>query len=200
VDDQTVLASARPRASLVVRQGTQVGTTFPLTGDVVIIGREEGAEVSIQDPEVSRQHARISWQAGRYVLEDLGSTNGTYLNGVQITSPQPLQPGDTVGMGQAVLVFEAQPEATLAQPVVAPVQPIPPPSQAAQPAEPKSGRSRCLLWGCGCLALLGLLVLIAAAMAMLFIPTQIEDLLNGILNSIGLELDLAMLYVTHLLA
>lgn len=211
--DQTVLASGRSSASLVVRQGAQVGTTFPLTGDVVIVGREEGVGVSIHDPEVSRRHARISWQAGRYVLEDMGSTNGTYLNGEQVTSPQPLQPGDTIGMGQTVLIFQVQAEAAPTQPEAAPIPilpearaqpelpPSPPPipptrrvgllpeARAAEPVAQEGGKSRCLLVGCSCLVLL-VLFLAVIAVAMMLLADQIQPIFEGL----GIPIRLALLY------
>lgn len=197
--DQTVLASGRSSASLVVRQGAQVGTTFPLTGDVVIVGREEGVGVSIHDPEVSRRHARISWQAGRYVLEDMGSTNGTYLNGEQVTSPQSLQPGDTIGMGQTVLIFQVQAEAAPTQPEAAPTQPelppspppipIPPEARAAEPVAQESGKNRCLLVGCSCLVLL-VLFLAVIAVAMMLLADQIQP----IFEDLGIPIRLAQLY------
>ncbi len=198
MDDQTVLASGTPGAKLVVHQGTQAGTTFPLIGDVVILGREEDVGISIHDPEVSRRHARISRQAGRYVLEDMNSTNGTYLNGVQITGPQPLHAGDRISMGQTVLVFQIEPETVAAQPTAAPVQPAPPPppAPAAAPVEQEKGRGRCLLWGCGCLILLGLLLaVLAGAIALLF-----AEELQPIFDELGIPIQLTMLYVTHLLA
>jgi hypothetical protein len=199
VDDQTVLAPGRPRANLVVRQGTQVGMTFSLTGDEVILGREEGIDISIRDPEVSRQHARISWQAGNYYIEDLGSTNGTFLNGAPVTGQQLLRSSDTIGMGQTLLVFQEQAGMIPTQPVASPERPAAP-SPPAEPAAQERGRSRCLLWGCGCLVVLGLLLVIAAVVGALIFPTEIEDFVNSILNRFGLELDLVMLYVPQLLA
>ncbi len=199
MDDQTVLAPGRPRANLVVRQGTQVGMTFSLTGDEIILGREEGIGISIRDPEVSRQHARISWQAGNYYIEDLGSTNGTFLNGAPVTSRQLLRSSDTIGMGQTLLVFQEQAGVIPTQPVAPPAQPAAPPP-AAEPAAPKRERSRCLLWGCGCLVVLGLLLLIAVVVGLLAFPNEVEGFFNSILNRFGLELDLVMLYVPQLLA
>lgn len=194
MEDQTILASTQPNASLVVRQGAQVDTVFPLASSTVALGREEGVGITIQDPEVSRQHARISQQAGGYILEDLGSTNGTYLNGVQITGPQPLRPGDTIGLGQTALVFQqADTKAMPAQPTARPAPP--PPSPAVELAE-QQGRSRCLLWGCGCLVLGGLLLVAVAVAAMLLFGEEIQP----IFDQMGIPIQLTMLYVTHLLA
>jgi hypothetical protein len=204
VDDKTILASGRPKASLVVRQGAQAGTTFPLTGEAVILGREEGVGITLHDPEASRQHARISWQAGNYVLEDLGSTNGTFLNGVQLTGQRPLRPGDSIGIGQTVLVFQAQAGVgpVPARPTVAAVQPVSasPPPPAAAPAASEGGGSRCLLWGCGCLILLILLLIVGvAAAAILLTPQQLQDI-QRFFDENGIPIQLTLLYVTHWLA
>jgi len=132
VDDQTVLAGSQPQASLVVSQGAQVGTTFSITGSEVILGREEGIGIAVPDPEVSRQHARVVWQGGYYYLEDLGSTNGTFLNGTPVTGAQILRAGDSIGIGQTLLVFQTQPGAIPAEAVAAPAAAYP--TQAPPPA------------------------------------------------------------------
>lgn len=184
MDDPTVLATDQPRASLVVRQGAQVGTTYHITSAEVILGREEGTDISVRDPEVSRRHVRLSWQSGNYFVEDLGSTNGTFLNGALVASPQPLRSGDTIGMGQTLLVFrtEAEPPAAHA-PVPADYSAPPPPPAAPMPAPPevqKSGTSQCLLWGCGCLLLLGLLFIVLAGVAVLIFGQEIQSILNSL--------------------
>ena len=211
MDDRTVVGSGRPRASLVVRQGTRAGTVFPLTTDSVVLGREEGADISLRDPEVSRQHARVSWQAGTYVLEDLGSTNGTFLNGMQITGQRPLRPGDSIGLGQTILVLQPQavaepapmaaPRTAVAQPppqpaYVPPPQPAyapPAPRPAPAPAASEGGGNRCMIWGCGCLAALLILLIALAAAAALIIPEQIQPLLD----QNGIPIQLTMLYVAQ---
>jgi hypothetical protein len=200
VDDQTLMARGQPTASLVVRQGAQAGMTFSIMGAEAILGREEGIDVSVRDPEVSRRHARITWQNDSYYLEDLKSTNGTFLNGALVTSPQPLRSGDTIGIGQTVLVFQGEPGATFEQPVVEEAHPSSQP--AAGVAEPASRerRNRCLLVGCGCLILLGVLVLVALLVLFLAFPQQFEDFLNSILAIVGLQADLTMLFVPPLLA
>ena len=199
MDDQTLMARGQPAASLVVRQGAQVGMTFSIMGEEAILGREEGIDVSVRDPEVSRRHSRISWQNGSYYIEDLKSTNGTFLNGALVTSPQPLRSGDTIGIGQTVLVFQSELGAAFEQPAVADAYP------GSQPASPAAGparrerRNRCLLVGCGCLVLLGVLVLVVLLVLFLAFPQELENFLNSILNIIGLEADLAMRSVPYLL-
>ena len=66
---------------LIMRTGPTPGATFTLEGDQLNIGRDSTNEVTINDAEVSRHHARLTFQGGKYVLEDLGSTNGTFVNG-----------------------------------------------------------------------------------------------------------------------
>ena len=199
MDDQTLMARGQPAASLVVRQGAQVGMTFSIMGEEAILGREEGIDVSVRDPEVSRRHSRISWQNGSYYIEDLKSTNGTFLNGALVTSPQPLRSGDTIGIGQTVLVFQSELGAAFEQPAVGDAYPgAQPASSAAEPAR-RERRNRCLLVGCGCLVLLGVLVLVVLLVLFLAFPQELENFLNSILNIIGLEADLAMRSVPYLL-
>jgi ABC-2 type transport system ATP-binding protein len=97
--------------TLRVIAGPAAGTDIPL-GDGVSIGRAvEGPGGLGGDGELSRNHARIAIASGGgYSLEDLGSTNGTYLNGWQIPSPQLLSPGDRVQVGQTVLEVVLPPD------------------------------------------------------------------------------------------
>ena len=91
----------------VMRSGPTPGATFPLEGDQLIIGRDAVSNVAINDAEVSRKHARLNFQGGKYVLEDLGSTNGTFVNGQRLVSAAVLKPGDVVSLGeQIVLMYE----------------------------------------------------------------------------------------------
>jgi len=86
---------------------SQRGTTFPVTGEVTF-GRSSTCTIHVQDDTfVSSMHCRIFRdEAGNAVLEDLGSTNGTYLNGDRIHVPKPLHPGDRIQLGSTIL--EAQ--------------------------------------------------------------------------------------------
>ena len=134
---------------LVMKNGPAPGRIHSLDKSEILIGREAGSDVFVNDVEVSRQHARLTEQAGNYVLEDLGSTNGTFVNGQRVVSPRILQPGDTITLGENVsLTFEAVPfdpnatqvsatstlpEESLPQyePAAIPEEQVPPP-----PAEP----------------------------------------------------------------
>jgi hypothetical protein len=126
----------------VMRSGPTPGATYPLEGDQLIIGRDAVNAVAINDAEVSRKHARLTFQGGKYVLEDLGSTNGTFVNGQRLVSSTVLKSGDVVSLGeQIVLMYEAlstDAGATMishkapARPAPAPVA-APPPQQYAPP-------------------------------------------------------------------
>lgn len=91
----------------VMRSGPTPGKTFLLTGQEITIGRDPSNDISIKDPEMSRQHARLLAQAGEYVLEDLGSTNGTFVNGQRLIGPHLLKAGEMVLFAENVsLVYE----------------------------------------------------------------------------------------------
>jgi hypothetical protein len=70
-----------------------------------VMGRGDRAEIRLEDPFASSQHARLTAQGGIVVLEDLGSTNGTYLNEELLSGPQPLHPGDRVRIGDSEFTY-----------------------------------------------------------------------------------------------
>jgi pSer/pThr/pTyr-binding forkhead associated (FHA) protein len=74
--------------------------------DGAVLGRGEAAEIRLDDPFASSRHARVSRQAGVVVLEDLGSTNGTYLNEELLHGPAPLHHGDRVRIGDSEFSYE----------------------------------------------------------------------------------------------
>jgi len=87
---------------LVMSRGPQPGQTFILDQDQLTIGRDPRNDIEISEPQVSRQHARITRQGQRMVIEDLGSTNGTFVNGMRLTSPHVLANSDVIGLGDTV--------------------------------------------------------------------------------------------------
>jgi predicted component of type VI protein secretion system len=93
---------------LTMRSGPTPGQVIPLEMQEIVIGRDTSATLQINDAEVSRRHARLFMQSGGYVIEDLGSTNGTFVNGQRLSGPYMLKHGDTVMMGEKIsLFFEA---------------------------------------------------------------------------------------------
>jgi sulfite reductase alpha subunit-like flavoprotein/pSer/pThr/pTyr-binding forkhead associated (FHA) protein len=91
---------------LVIEKGPQMGESFALNGEPLTIGRSDEMQVVLQDQMTSRRHARIDWQNGKPAIEDLGSSNGTFVNNVQITLPHLLNPGDKIQIGQTILRFQ----------------------------------------------------------------------------------------------
>jgi pSer/pThr/pTyr-binding forkhead associated (FHA) protein len=181
-----------PTARITVQKGPQPNQVFDLTLDQLTIGRSSANDVAITDPEISRKHARLVKQGTDYAIEDLGSTNGTFVNDRRIVGLTPLHDGDIIEFGEAIrLLYEAEstlpielppqprpqpvaPEPLTPEPLkIEPAQvqqaPVVPPPFAPQPnpivEEEKSASScqRNLLFGCG-----GLILLIFLCTATLF--------------------------------
>jgi pSer/pThr/pTyr-binding forkhead associated (FHA) protein len=97
---------------LVVRKGPKPGQLFPLFAVTTTIGRDPICDIAINDPEVSRHHARLTKTSDSYQIEDLASTNGTFVNGVKIgTDPVQLAHGNEVQLGSGVsFIFELTPD------------------------------------------------------------------------------------------
>ncbi len=147
---------AAPIYQITVRSGPEPGKTFPLEQEEVFMGRDLANEITISDPEVSRRHARFIMQDDNIMLEDLGSTNGTFLNGERISTPQQLRPGDVITLGEnIVMVFEksqydpdatvvsssaARPEPTRAQP--SKQRSYQQPAEPAQRQQPRPAQQR----------------------------------------------------------
>ncbi|MEU8923566.1 FHA domain-containing protein [Kitasatospora sp. NPDC048545] len=89
---------------LVVVQGSLAGTTVALQGQTITLGRAHDSTIVLDDDYASSRHARIyPDQTGQWTVEDLGSTNGTYLDRQRLTAPTPLQPGTPIRIGRTVI-------------------------------------------------------------------------------------------------
>ncbi len=173
---------------LVVRAGGVIGTAYALESAEIHIGRDAQNDIVIAEADISRRHARLTRQGDGYILEDLGSTNGTFVNGQRLSAPYALRPGDEVRLGpKVVLVYEriADPNATVAisaetlqttapppappQPSPAPASPRPAPTAAPPSTAPPRRRSAAWL-----LALLAglLLVCVAIGVFLYFAPAS----------------------------
>lgn len=88
---------------LVVVQGERAGTVIDLTGVPITIGRANDATLVVTDDYASSRHARLFAQDGQWIVEDLGSTNGTYLGRTKVSRPMPVPPGVPVRIGKTVI-------------------------------------------------------------------------------------------------
>jgi predicted component of type VI protein secretion system len=181
---------------MIVRTGPNPGTKYDLTKEVTLLGRDVSNEIILGDAEISRQHTRLTRTPGGYVIEDLGSTNGTFVNGERLMAPRVLNPGDLVALGENVtLTFDAvAPEAaatvasTAAQaeqlqvPVVPSRAPASPPAAAVPSAAPaeKKRRSPWMLAGIGCFVLI-----LACGGVALFMDYFYPDILYAPLRWLG---------------
>jgi pSer/pThr/pTyr-binding forkhead associated (FHA) protein len=87
---------------LFVRSESQQGQEFEVS-DVVVLGRSDETDVVIDDPYASEFHLRLVSQENGMMLHDLGSTNGTYVNGRRVSAPTELKRGDTIQVGKTVM-------------------------------------------------------------------------------------------------
>ncbi len=90
------------RRVLFVRSESQQGQEFEV-GDVVVLGRSSETDVVLDDPYASEFHLRLVSQENGMTLHDLGSTNGTYVNGRRVSAPTELKRGDTIQVGKTVM-------------------------------------------------------------------------------------------------
>jgi hypothetical protein len=99
------LAHREPRLVVERAPGHDPGMIYDLDGDIVL-GRGDRAEIRLEDPFASSRHTRVYEQGNIVVIEDLDSTNGTYLNEELLQTARPLHPGDRVRIGDSEFVFE----------------------------------------------------------------------------------------------
>jgi FHA domain-containing protein len=99
------VAHRSPQLVVVRAPGHEEGMIYDIDGDLVL-GRGDRAEIRLEDPFASSRHARIFQQGNAVVIEDLGSTNGTYLNEEVLQTMRPLHPGDRVRIGDSEFTFE----------------------------------------------------------------------------------------------
>lgn len=105
-DDNAVVREgelAPGEVMLVVRQGPEIGTRYALTGDEVSVGRVPDNDIQLDDVTVSRQHAMLVRQGSAWLVRDLGSLNGTYVNNQRVDE-SPVRHGDDVQIGRFRLV------------------------------------------------------------------------------------------------
>jgi len=109
---------------LVMRSGPTVGKVYPLDKNELFLGRDLSNDIVINDPEISRRHSRLFLQGNTFAIEDMGSTNGTFVNGQRLMGPNMLRPGDVITFGERMsVVFESadfDQDATVVNPAARP--------------------------------------------------------------------------------
>ncbi len=97
----------RPKlpTTLRITDGPNAGASLPL-GESILIGRTPDATLDLHDQYMSSRHAVIARTPSGYVVEDLGSTNGTYVNDRRITAPTPITPADTLRIGRTTIIVD----------------------------------------------------------------------------------------------
>ena len=106
-DDAVVSVADLPEgvATLIVRSGPQAGDTLTLSDQVTRLGRHPDSEIMLEDITVSRRHAEVERSSGHYVVRDVGSLNGTYVNQQRTDEPTVLHHGDELQVGKFRLVY-----------------------------------------------------------------------------------------------
>jgi hypothetical protein len=94
-----------PKLRVASGAGLRAGAAYDLSGGA-LLGRGDQADIVLEDSFASSRHARLEPRGDVIVLEDLGSTNGTYLNDEPLRGPQPLHPGDRIRIGDSAFIFE----------------------------------------------------------------------------------------------
>src|ERR671924_422261 len=91
-------------ATLVMLQGTEVGRTFPLQEETTVLGRQNDSTICLTGKNASRHHPQVVRRGSDYFIEDLASSNGTFLNGARLNpyAPQPLTDEDRLQIGTYV--------------------------------------------------------------------------------------------------
>lgn len=100
----SVARGPRSEAALTVLRGENVGSLYPIDADETMIGRSTEVGITLPDDSLSRQHARILRGDGVYTIEDLGSTNGTFVDGERLAAPRVLEDGSRIHLGSRTVL------------------------------------------------------------------------------------------------
>lgn len=156
----------KPVFTLKAETGPLAGRSITLKSATLTIGRESNADLLVDQEQVSRQHARLTWTGSAWMLEDLNSSNGTFVNGRRIHGTAPVRPGDRIGFGTEVLFQLGTSQASSAGAGAVP-------GAAASGSTPRKRKSP-LRWFLPLAALLILIVGAAGAAWYFFLRTPAE--------------------------
>jgi pSer/pThr/pTyr-binding forkhead associated (FHA) protein len=148
VEHPFLAPSHPPLASLLVRSGERKGERLQVRTPVANLGRAEFNDLKLPDPSVSASHAKLTLREGVWSLADLGSTNGTRVDGELVTEETALSPGATIALGEVRLFFEptdsgaVKPSGTSVLEVPLPMAPPPSPLEVVRAIMPSAGSRR----------------------------------------------------------
>lgn len=161
-EDFKTLQEPPPHAYLVLLVGGRPSQSFPLRGELHL-GRDKENAIVVADQKVSRRHASLVPIEETYILTDLGSANGTFLNGVQIAQPTRLKHLDRLTVGDTTFLFNiGQPDMSAPERPSA-VAPIVVPQRSAASALPANSTTNTIWIVVGCMAvtIIGLMLALA---------------------------------------
>lgn len=150
-EDATMPGGGQPPVRLRMQLGPSIGQVYSMVDNVMTIGRAQDNTIVLDDPQVSRYHAQVVRQGKQIIVEDLGSTNGTLVNGRRITGPHVLQPTETIAVGASVFSIEgfSAPDTVGVRPYRKDAPPPPEPSPvrpAPRPRAPGEARPEKTPW------------------------------------------------------
>lgn len=179
-EDPFTVRETPPKAYLVLLVNGRVGQSFPLRSEITL-GRDKSNTVVIADQKVSRHHATLSPAEETFVVIDQGSANGTYLNGVLISQPNPLKDKDRLSVGDTNFLFTtSQPDFEAIIPALSPVSRPLSPLTSSSPSIINVEQNNKALWIlviCLGLIIVLLLLMLTTVLGILIGRSQIVGLL-----------------------
>jgi hypothetical protein len=162
--------------------GATIGQVYTMVGTKLTLGRAQDNDVVLDDPQVSRYHAQVMRQGDQIIVEDLGSTNGTLVNGRRITGSHVLQPTETIAVGASVFSVEGFPAPDTvgmrpyraAPPIPLGASPQPPSPEAASDRETEGTPWLAIGWLGGLLIIVVLILTLAGLTAWLLTRNRVQ--------------------------
>jgi uncharacterized protein YraI len=183
-EDATLPGGGQPLVRLRMQLGPAIGQVYTMVGNLMTMGRAQDNDIVLDDPQVSRYHAQVIRQGKQIIVEDLGSTNGTFVNGRRITGPHVLQPTETIAVGSSVFSVEgfSAPDTvgvppyrkgTPPAPDAPPARPLPRPKTSSD-AKPERTPWLAIGWVGGLLIIVVLILTLAGLTAWLLTRDRVQ--------------------------
>jgi hypothetical protein len=178
-EELPTIQESPPAAYLTVVTEGRLSHSFPLRGEVQL-GREKGNAIVVADQKVSRHHASLTPIDETFIVNDQGSANGTYVNGVLIAQPTRLKNNDRLGIGDTTFLFTtSQPDPNAVDPPWSPSFPVTPSRSVSPSLAPAIVSGETSIWvlvGCLALIIIALLFLVAVLLGLFMGRTQMLGL------------------------